>query len=93
MKAICASVNFDRSWLFPVQRPESHVPLNWNFPAIIGPENRKQVIQLKTNSIKPAHRFIISRYGTLGAGARPERCRSDCSIRIMLRRLAANSSS
>ena len=26
-----------------VQRPEPGVPLNWNFPAMIGPENRKQV--------------------------------------------------
>jgi hypothetical protein len=28
------------SWSFPVQRPESTMPLNWNFPAKIGPENR-----------------------------------------------------
>ena len=27
----------------PVQRPESAVPLNWNFPAKIGPETGKQV--------------------------------------------------
>ena len=43
MKAICASVNFDLFMSFPVRRLESHMPLNWDFPAIIGPENRKQV--------------------------------------------------
>jgi hypothetical protein len=37
MKAIRASVNFDRFMAFLVQRPESGVPLNWNFPAIVGP--------------------------------------------------------
>jgi hypothetical protein len=31
------------SWTSPVQLPESDVLLNWNFPAMIGPENRKQV--------------------------------------------------
>jgi hypothetical protein len=32
------------SWPFLVHRPESDMPLNWNFPAIFGPENREQVI-------------------------------------------------
>jgi len=43
MKAICASVNFDLFMVLPRQRPESHMPPNWNFPALIGPENRKKV--------------------------------------------------
>jgi hypothetical protein len=43
MKAICASLNFDLFMTFLVQRPESHMPLNWNFPAEIGPKTGKQV--------------------------------------------------
>jgi hypothetical protein len=43
MKAICASVNFDRFMVLP--RPAARItyPLNWNFPAMIGPETGKQV--------------------------------------------------
>jgi hypothetical protein len=36
------------SWSFLVQRPESHMPLNWNFPAKIGPKTGKQVTHTKT---------------------------------------------
>jgi hypothetical protein len=43
MKAICASENFDLFMVLPGPRPESLMPLNWNFPAKIGPANREQV--------------------------------------------------
>src|SRR5262245_12137774 len=43
MKAICGSVNFDLFMVLP--RPAARIthPLNWNFPAMIGPETGKQV--------------------------------------------------
>jgi hypothetical protein len=43
MKAICASVNLDLFMVIP--RPAARIthPLNWNFPAMIGPETGKQV--------------------------------------------------
>src|SRR5262245_59516458 len=43
MKAICGSVNFDLFMVLP--RPAARIthPLNWNFPAKIGPETGKQV--------------------------------------------------
>jgi alkane 1-monooxygenase len=44
-------VNFDLFMVLPVQRPESHMPLNWNFPAIFGPENRKQVISAEVGAL------------------------------------------
>jgi len=34
--AICAYVNFDLVMVSLVQRPQSPMPLNWHFPAMIG---------------------------------------------------------
>jgi hypothetical protein len=59
MKAICASENFDLFMVLPVQRPESVMPLNWNFPAKIGPAIREQVtVGMKSMFRSPRDKFF-----------------------------------
>jgi hypothetical protein len=50
------------SWSFLVQRPESHMPLNWNFPAKIGPKTGKQVIKEDCNGYLQYSEFVIVYY-------------------------------